>query len=101
MTVFLISGRETFSGTEQNSRKVVTHLDVAYEVWSSSVYNIGIYSTMAGTEIVPSKSLSMNAVLPHGNKQHLNLSTDSVQLNGKLRLGGRTGKNAGRLRAGV
>ena len=29
----------------------------------------------------------MNAVLPDGNKQHLILSTGSVQLNGKLRLG--------------
>jgi hypothetical protein len=39
----------------------------------------------------------MNAVLPHGNKQHLILPTDSVQLNGKLH----TGNNAGWRGAGV
>jgi hypothetical protein len=42
----------------------------------------------------------MNTVLPHGNKQHLILSTDSVQLNGKPRMVGRTGNNAGRRGAG-
>jgi hypothetical protein len=56
---------------------------------------------VAGTTIVPSRSLPINAVLPRGNKQHLILSTDSVQLNGKLRLGGRTGNNAGWRGAGV
>jgi hypothetical protein len=46
-----------------------------------------IYTIVAGTKIVPWRSLPMNAVLPHGNKQHLIISTDSVQLNGKLLLG--------------
>jgi hypothetical protein len=53
---------------------------------------------LAGTKIVPSRSLHMNA---HGNKQHLSPSTDSVQLNGNLRLRGRTGKNVGQWEAGV
>jgi hypothetical protein len=57
---------------------------------------------VAGTKIVPSKSLPMNTVLPHGNKQNLILSTDSVQLNRKLRLGRKTGNNIGQQRvAGV
>jgi hypothetical protein len=58
-------------------------------------------SIVAGTKIAPSRSLLMNAVLPHGNKQHLILSTDIVQLNGKLRVGGITGNNAGRWGTGV
>jgi hypothetical protein len=36
----------------------------------------------AGTKIVPSRSLPTKAVLPHGNKQHLILSTDNMQLKG-------------------
>jgi hypothetical protein len=46
-------------------------------------------------KIVPLRSLHMNAVLPHRYKQHMAASTDSVQLNRKLRLGRRTGNNAG------
>jgi hypothetical protein len=56
---------------------------------------------LASTKIVPSRSLPTNAVLPLGNKQHLILSADSVQLNGKMRLDGRTGNNVGRRGAGV
>jgi hypothetical protein len=56
---------------------------------------------VADTKIVSSRSLPTNAVLPLGNKQQLILSTECVQLNGKVRLGGRTGNNAGWREAGV
>jgi hypothetical protein len=62
---------------------------------------VTIITIVAGTKIVPSRSMTMNAVLSHRNKQHLNLSTESGQLKGKLRLGERTGNNAGRRGAGV
>jgi hypothetical protein len=50
---------------------------------------------MAGMKIVPSRSLCMNTMLPHGNKEHLISLTDSVQLNRKLCLRGRPSNNAG------
>jgi hypothetical protein len=54
---------------------------------------------VAGTKAVPLRPLHMNAVLPHRNKQCLILLTDSVQLNGKLYIGGRTGNNTGQVRS--
>ena len=40
MSDFLTSGRETLSGVEQNSGKVITHFDVACEVSPWTVHNI-------------------------------------------------------------
>jgi hypothetical protein len=69
--------------------------------WCTSASVLYCNTVVADMKIVPSRSLPMNPVLPHRNKQHLILLTDSVKLNGKLHLGGRTGNNAGCWRVGV